>query len=95
MNLIKKLKMEKLEELFKKKEVTNDEAKDFMFAVMDVFVDNEPSETNKSFTNEQCWNILFGAIKDTIDSELINEHTWRNIKNNFSKYSIYVEHLFR
>jgi len=83
----------KTDELFEKENVTNGEAKDYLFAIMNVFIDDEPSESNKSINNEKCWNMMFGAIKDEPDEEIINEHIWRNIKNNFKKYSIYVEHL--
>lgn len=85
--------MKKSAELFEKENVTNGEAKDFMFAIMNVFKNNELSKINKNFTNEQCWNILSGAIRNEPDNGLINEHIWRNIKRNFSKYAIYIEAL--
>jgi hypothetical protein len=56
-----------------------------LLAVMDYADDNE-SKLNYKFTREQCWNMMFGAVKDIPEDQEVSDLVVNNIMREFPDY---------
>ena len=61
------------------------EAKVHLLAVMNCANDS-PSTLNSSYTKGQCWNIMFSAVKDYTETDIVNDLVVSNILKEFPDY---------